>query len=184
MIEQTLGASLRRLREEKGVSLRSLAERADFSPSFLSQIENGQCSPSISSMEKILNALSVTLGQFFLSTNQPPVNVIRASERAPVALDWSKAEISSLGTLANGAQLQVSMLSIRPSGLTGKHPTPSISDELSIVFEGKAILRLQDEEHAMERGDAVTIAAGTRRQWRNETESPVEILVISAPVRR
>ena|ERR1039457_6970213 len=50
MIEQTLGASLRRLREEQRVSLRALAERADISPSFLSQIENGQCSPSISAL--------------------------------------------------------------------------------------------------------------------------------------
>ena len=56
MIEQTLGNSLRYLREQKAMSLRALAERTDFSASFLSQIENGQCSPSISSMEKIANA--------------------------------------------------------------------------------------------------------------------------------
>jgi len=81
MIEQNLGSSLRGLREQQGMSLRALAERVDFSASFLSQIENGQCSPSISSMEKIANALGVTLGQFFLSANQHVVNIVRASER-------------------------------------------------------------------------------------------------------
>ncbi len=64
------------------MSLRALADRVDFSASFLSQIENGQCSPSISSMEKIANALGVTLGQFFLSANQQ-VNIVRASDRCP-----------------------------------------------------------------------------------------------------
>jgi transcriptional regulator with XRE-family HTH domain len=179
MIEQTLGVSLRRLREQQGISVRGLAERADISPSFLSQIENGQCSPSISSMEKIAQALGVTLGQFFLSANPDSVNVVRARERAHIPLDWSKAEISSLGGIQNGSQLQASMLTIKPGGLTGKHPTPSISDELAMVFEGSAVLRLQNEEHTLERGDAVSITAGTNRQWRNETDAITEILVIS-----
>jgi XRE family transcriptional regulator, regulator of sulfur utilization len=179
MIEQTLGDALRRLREQQGISLRSLAERTDFSPSFLSQIENGQCSPSIASMEKIANALGVTLGQFFLSTNQQVVNIVRASDRAHLSLEWSRAELASLGSLPNGSQFQASMLSIKPAGLTGKHVTPSISDEFAFVFEGKPILRLQDGEQTLERGDSVTILAGTGRQWRNESDTTAEILIIS-----
>src|SRR5271169_1144986 len=136
MIEQTLGNSLRYLREQQGISLRALAERTDFSASFLSQIENGQCSPSISSMEKIANALGVTLGQFFLSANQHAAQVVRASDRARMALDWSRAEIASLGSLPDGSHFRASMITIKPGGLTGKHATPSIADEFSIVFAG------------------------------------------------
>jgi transcriptional regulator with XRE-family HTH domain len=177
MIEQTLGSSLRYLREQHGMSLRALAERVDFSASFLSQIENGQCSPSISSMEKIANALGVTLGQFFLSANQQVVNIVRASDRAHMALDWSRAEIASLGSLSNASR--ASMLIIKPGGLTGKHATPSISDEFAIVFEGKVVLKLTESEQVLERGDSVTIVAGTGRQWRNESDALAEILVIS-----
>jgi transcriptional regulator with XRE-family HTH domain len=179
MIEQTLGNSLRYLREQQGISLRALAERTDFSASFLSQIENGQCSPSISSMEKISNALGVSLGQFFLSANQQPATVVRASDRAHMALDWSRAEIASLGQLSNSSQFRASMLIIKPGGLTGKHATPSISDEFAMVFEGRVILTLHDQEQVLERGDSVTIVAGTDRQWRNESEELGEILVIS-----
>jgi quercetin dioxygenase-like cupin family protein len=179
MIEQTLGASLRRIREQKGVSLRGLAESAAVSPSFLSQIETGQCSPSISSMEKILAALGVTLGEFFASANGKSVRIMRASERAAVPLDWSKAEISSFGSLPHGSKLEVSVVSIRPGGITGKHPTPSISDELAILFEGKGVVCLDKDEQILGRGDAVMIPAGTSRQWRNETEDLTEILVIS-----
>jgi len=149
----------------------------DFSASFLSQIENGQCSPSISSMEKIANALGVTLGQFFLSANQQVVNIVRASDRAHMALDWSRAEIASLGSLSNASR--ASMLIIKPGGLTGKHATPSISDEFAIVFEGKVVLKLTESEQVLERGDSVTIVAGTGRQWRNESDAIAEILVIS-----
>jgi transcriptional regulator with XRE-family HTH domain len=179
MIEETLGNSLRVLRDQQGMSLRALAERTDFSASFLSQIENGQCSPSISSMEKIANALGVTLGQFFLSANQQVVNIVRASDRTHLALEWSRAEIASLGSISNGSQFRASMLIIKPGGLTGKHATPSISDEFAMVFEGRAILKLQDSEQVLERGDSLTIMAGTDRQWRNESDQLAEILVIS-----
>jgi transcriptional regulator with XRE-family HTH domain len=179
MIQQTLGEALRFLREQRGISLRALAERVDFSPSFISQIENGQSSPSISSMEKIANALGVTLGQFFLSADKQVVKVVRASDRAHMALDWSRAEIASLGSLPDGSHFRASMITIKPGGLTGKHATPSISDEFSLVFEGSVTLKLQDSEQTLSRGDSVTIVAGTNRQWRNESDAVVEILVIS-----
>jgi quercetin dioxygenase-like cupin family protein len=47
------------------------------------------------------------------------------------------------------------------------------------VFEGRVILKLQDSEQILERGDSVTVVAGTGRQWRNESDALVEILVIS-----
>ena len=179
MIEQTLGNSLRFLREQQGISLRALAERTDFSASFLSQIENGQCSPSISSMEKIASALGVTLAQFFLSANQDSVTIVRAGERAHMALDWSRSEIASVGSLSNGSHFRASMLIIKPGGMTGKDATASISDEFAIVFEGKVILKLRDSEELLERGDSVRVVAGTLRQWRNETEGVAEILVMT-----
>ena len=60
-IEQRLGPELKRLREAGGISLRLLADRAGFSASFISQVENGQASPSIASLEKIAATLGVTL---------------------------------------------------------------------------------------------------------------------------
>jgi quercetin dioxygenase-like cupin family protein/DNA-binding XRE family transcriptional regulator len=179
MMEHNLGNSLRHLREQKGMSLRALAERTDFSASFLSQIENGQCSPSISSMEKISNALGVSLGQFFLSINQQAVSVVRASERAHLALDWSRAEVASLGGLSNGSNFRAHMLTIQPGGLTGKHVTASPSDEFAMIFEGRVVLKLQDSEQILERGDSVTVVAGATRQWRNESNTVAEVLVVS-----
>src|ERR1700761_5576678 len=124
MIEQTLGNSLRYLREQQGISLRALAERTDFSASFLSQIENGQCSPSISSMEKIANALGVTLGQFFRVAESPKANVVRSNDRLNLALDWSRANLEALAFLGDGSQFQAVMVNIKPEGLSGKHGSP------------------------------------------------------------
>ena len=106
-------------------------------------------------------------------------SITHGAERAHLALDWSRADIASLGSLANAPQFRASMLNLKPGGITGKQATPSISDEFAMVFDGRVILKLQDSEQTLERGDSVTMVAGTGRQWRNETDSMAEILVVS-----
>jgi transcriptional regulator with XRE-family HTH domain len=59
---QGLGELLRQLRTERSLSVRTLATRAGFSPSFVSQIELNQASPSIASLERLAAALRVTSG--------------------------------------------------------------------------------------------------------------------------
>jgi hypothetical protein len=41
--------------------------------------------------------------------------------------------------------------------VTGKHATPSISDEFAMVFEGSAILKLRDNEQTLERAAPVNL---------------------------
>lgn len=54
-----IGVILRKIRKQKGLSLRELAKLSGLSHSFISDIENGRCNPSIKSLLKITNALDV-----------------------------------------------------------------------------------------------------------------------------
>jgi transcriptional regulator with XRE-family HTH domain len=179
VIEESLGESLRALREERRVSLRALATQTGFSPSFLSQIENGQCSPSISSMEKIANALGVTLGQFFRVAESPKANVVRSNDRPNLALEWSRANLEALAFLGDGSQFQAVIVSIKPEGLSGKHASPSKNHEFAFIYEGQAILTLQHSDLVLQKGDSVTIPAGMNRRWRNESDAITQILLVS-----
>lgn len=61
METNTLGDQIRRLRQEKGISLRELARRAEISPSFLSEIENGKNFPSSETINTIASRLKVSV---------------------------------------------------------------------------------------------------------------------------
>jgi XRE family transcriptional regulator, regulator of sulfur utilization len=52
-----------------------------FSPSFISQVELGQASPSIASLDRIASGLGVSLGQFFLASESMVPAVVQASHR-------------------------------------------------------------------------------------------------------
>jgi transcriptional regulator with XRE-family HTH domain len=181
MIEANLGETVRRLRERQHLSLRALAERTGFSPGFISQVENGQASPSIASMERIASALGVTLGEFFRWSEDKPPLVIRAGARHGLNSEWSKAKIEALGPVAGENKIEAVMVTLFPGGTSAKHPYPKQHDELAIVFSGTVTLTLGDgTDMVLESGDTASIRAGLPRRWWNATAEEAKIVIVTA----
>jgi quercetin dioxygenase-like cupin family protein len=182
--QQVVGDQVRRLRTETGMSLRMLAKQTGFSASFISQLENGQVSPSISSMEKIAAALGVTLGQFFASAAGGEGGlIVRAADRETLSSGWSRAEIAALTVARRAARLEAILVTLDAGGRSGKHPYPHPREEFAFVVQGEVILTLGPEEHRLRRGDAATILPGELRLWRNETRTPARVMIIGFPAR-
>jgi XRE family transcriptional regulator, regulator of sulfur utilization len=179
MEETKIGAAVHRLREARGLTLRAVAERSGFSASFLSQVENDQASPSISSMERIAAALGVTLGEFFHSAEQSPAKVIRADRRQTLHSGWSNARIESLAS-GERLSLQPVVVTLKPGGRSGKAPYEAPSIEFVFVLAGRVLLTLQTEEQEMSEGDAITIPKGVLRQWQNVSSAIARFLIVSA----
>ena len=62
-----VGHCLRKLRAERDLSIRSLAERSGLNVNTLSLIENGKSSPSVSTLQQLATALEVPITAFFES---------------------------------------------------------------------------------------------------------------------
>ena len=63
-----IGTSLRELRENHGLNAKELAKNAGISAAMISRIENGQVSPSISTLSALSEALDVPMVSFFRDT--------------------------------------------------------------------------------------------------------------------
>lgn len=177
--QQQVGEHVRRLREQARLSVRALAARTDFSPSFISQLENGQVSPSIHSMEKIANVLGVTLGAFFAAVGPGEGGlVLRRAEREPIPSSWSNAELESLGRHTPQRRLDPILITLAPGGRSGKHPVAHRSEEFALVLKGRVHLRIGPDEHVLSAGDSVTLLGGELRLWINESRSPCQFLIV------
>ena len=60
-----LGAKIRGLRKQAGFTISQLAEMAGIDGGFLNYIENDKKSPSLETLEKLSNALNVSLSDLF-----------------------------------------------------------------------------------------------------------------------
>src|SRR5262245_437212 len=117
-----VGGRIRQLRLGLGMSLRGLAAETGFSPSLISQVEHGQVTPSIGSLERIALALGVSLGKFFTEPETQAPGLVRATARQKLASTWSPVSIEALSPMGGSARVESVMMIMAPGGRSGKYP--------------------------------------------------------------
>jgi transcriptional regulator with XRE-family HTH domain len=80
-----LGARVRELRHERGLTLKALGSSAGLSHPFLSQLERGLARPSVGSVERIATALNVPVGALWSASRSDAVQIIRAADGTSMA---------------------------------------------------------------------------------------------------
>jgi transcriptional regulator with XRE-family HTH domain len=179
-----IGDQVRRLRLKRHESVRSFAAQTGFSPSFISQLENGQVSPSLGSLQKIAEALGVTLGEFFSATAAgEDLLVVRPAERRRLDSTWTEAHLESLGSMERHRRLEPVLVRLGPRASSGKHPHSQAREAFAFVLRGQVSLTLGDESHRLDAGDAVTLPAHSPHRWDNRGDETVEILLVTSRAR-
>ena len=177
--DEHVGEVIRQLRERHHLSIRTLASKSGFSPSFISQVENGQASPSIASLERLAVALSVRLGDLFRTEDSPSLGPIRAGARPVVQSEWSKATLECVAAPSRRSAWQAMMVTLSPGGVSGKGTHVSATEQFTLIFEGEVVLTLDSQEHVLQRGDAITIPSGVRHRWENRKNAPGQIVIVT-----
>jgi transcriptional regulator with XRE-family HTH domain len=178
---KVIGEHIRRLRTERRLSVRVFAARTGFSPSFISQVENGQASPSISSLHKIAETLGVTLGEFFAAAEtREETLIVRPEDRRRMDSTWSDAHIEALGPMAQSHTMEPVLAIFGPGGKSGKYPHAQSREEFAFVLKGRVTLTLADEQNTLVAGDAVTLPAQSPRMWENGSDETAEVLMVSS----
>ncbi|WP_454643722.1 helix-turn-helix domain-containing protein [Bradyrhizobium liaoningense] len=84
-LERALGAKIRDTRRAQDLSVLDLATAANISAGMLSKIENGQISPSLSTLQSIANALTVPLSLLFAASEERrDCSFVRAKQGAVI----------------------------------------------------------------------------------------------------
>lgn len=70
-LDAYLGHTIRQLRQQHGLTIAEVSQRAGISRGMLSKIENGLASTSLDTLEQLANSLGVTLSRLFRDYNAP-----------------------------------------------------------------------------------------------------------------
>jgi transcriptional regulator with XRE-family HTH domain len=178
----TIGKKLKTLRENQKLSLRDLGDKVGLSASFLSQLELGQVSPSIASLENIANALNAHITYFFDDPKKADSIVMRKDERRRIYSKGSKAIIQPLAHEITQKKIEPFMLILEIGGEGGEHPYSSRhGEEFGIIIQGKVKFILEQNEYMLEEGDSVYFNSRKPHNWKNTgKKEAIIILVIPA----
>ncbi len=182
-VQARLGAKLRELRTRRGLSVRTLAARTGFSPSFISQVEADLASPSLASLEKVARALGVTLGQLFSDIEATSRTVVRHDERATYASAWSRSTVEVLTDPSPNRKLSAVRITIEPGGTSGARAQLSPHDTFALLLGGALLLTTDGGTVTLTAGDAAYLAQGAPAVWENRGDEPATLLLVGVPER-
>jgi transcriptional regulator with XRE-family HTH domain len=181
-ITQLVANNLKRLREEKRLSLEKLAELTGVSKSMLGQIERGDSSPTISTVWKISNGLKVSFTSL-MEIPQTETTLVRYRNIKPLLEDDGRYQLFPLFPIEDGRRFEVYSIEIQPGGHLDADPHPDGTQEFLTVYSGGIIVHVDDQDYKVDRGDAIRFHADRSHSYQNSGDTQAVLnLVIHYPV--
>jgi transcriptional regulator with XRE-family HTH domain len=154
-----LGARVRELRRDRGMTLKGLGREAGLSHPFLSQLERGLARPSVTSVERIARALDVQVSTLWTAPRQAPARVVRAPHSDPSAAGGFRELV------ADGSALRVREWSGGPRSWPDDGDTTT-GEVMLYVVRGAVEIDLDGEVHALREGDSLFFDGTVRHRLR------------------
>ena len=186
--EMRIGEKIKKVREEKGISLAELAEKSGFSSALLSQIENHMISPPLGTLIKLGRALEVPIGHFFEDKADAPFVIVRSAERRHVSRVASKEGVKfgySYESLAQDKKnrfMEPFLVTLEPATKKDRNAYSHEGEEFIFVLEGEMEVTLEDHTDVLKPGDCIYFDSKLRHRVECVGKTETRILaVIHAP---
>jgi transcriptional regulator with XRE-family HTH domain len=166
----SLGERIKSLRLERDLQQRQLAEKAELTPSMVSQIESGRLTPSLHTLGRIATALGVPIATLFDGQPGGRIQVSRKTDYPVVSFDGTSERWAVLGAGLFQGKIRavVSTLGGKARGVaTDKVVIQPGQMKLFYVLEGKVALHYNGDKHALETGDSALLDGGAPHWWEN-----------------
>ena len=135
-----IGAKLKELRILKGLTQEELADRAELSKGFISQLERDLTSPSIATLMDILQCLGTSIGEFFNETPEEQIVFGKTDYFEKHDLEL-KNEIKWIIPNAQKNMMEPILLTLEPGGET--YPdNPHEGEEFGYVLQGNISIHI------------------------------------------
>ena len=174
-----VGALLRVVREQNGLSLRELAKRSGVTHGCISMIEQGQNSPSISSLEKILSAIPMTLAQFFISDPNDFKQVVhRAAELEAKQQNESGVGLQNLPHKSADFSVRFKKIILQPGAELSATPLMSSAAVSGFVISGQLELTANLHVSLLDPMDAFSLSVHQAYRLRNVSSTDESVFLI------
>jgi transcriptional regulator with XRE-family HTH domain len=170
---EPLATRLRTRRQALGLTLKEVADRAGLSVGFISQIERGITTPSLSSLVAVARVLGVHVSDFL---SQPKVTAptTRHDERPHYAIGGSSFTYERLSSTFPGNVLR-SVIIHEPPGYRSE-PITHEGEEIFFILDGSITVEVEGDRFVLQTGDSIHFPSTRTHSTWNHTEWSATIL--------
>lgn len=177
---EAVGRELRQRRLAGGFNLRELASAASLSPSFLSLVERGSCSLSLTSLFAVCQALEIAPAELLHTEHRPHVPpkqyVLGTGDctgNPDVIVGERSFQVLSESLADRG--IEPLLMRVGPTS-TPAPPAQHDGEEFGYVLRGRLLITIDGEEHTLDPGDHVHLKSRVPHTLVNPTTETAEAL--------
>jgi transcriptional regulator with XRE-family HTH domain len=159
-IQVNVGERVKAVREKRSLSLQDISQRTDLDVTILEQIENGRLAPPLGTVIKLAKALDLKMGYFISGEENRPYTIVRRDDRKVVSRYDSKKGAyygygyESLAPHKTDRHMEPFLVTLDPAEAEEERSTHD-GQEFIYVLEGTMEVRLGEDIHILEPGDAI-----------------------------
>lgn len=175
--EITIGSKLRDLRLKNGLTQEELADRAELSKGFISQLENDLTSPSIATLIDILTLLGSSLSKFFADYDESQLVF------TPEDYFEKQTDNMTVNWIVPTAQknMMEPIITELKKGVGTDPDVPHEGEEFGYVLEGSVRIIVGEREAIANAGDSFYFQSDKRHYIENAFDGVSKVLWVSCP---
>lgn len=185
MVEQlviNVGRKIRELREQRGLTLRQLSQRADVSPSTIQKIEKNLISPSLGTVLRIAKGLEITIESLLDAyPERRDVVYLPKEKRGTIAVPDLRITLQSLAEGLPDQPFSAVILTIPKGARMKEREFQHHGEELMFCLRGTVEFTIGDQRYLLTAGDSLRFKSHLRHFWRHVGEEEAQLLMICAP---
>lgn len=172
-----IGERLRRLRLGRGDSLARVAKAVDVSVGFLSALERGHMSASVSTLRRLARFYRVNILSLFDPSQSNPGRVRPDARKVLDAGSGVRMELLSWGNTV----MEPHLFRIAPSAGSGESYSHE-GEEFLFILKGCLEIELDGgERHRLEEGDSFYFESSTQHRWSNPGIEEARVIWVNTP---
>ena len=177
-IMEMVGTKLRDLRKQNGLTQQELADRAELTKGFISQLEQGQVTPSLATLLDLIECLGTTPSDFFRTDGAE--KVVFGDKDWFEKIDEAGNSTVWIVPSAQSNQMEPVLVTIQPHASLPVDD-PHNGEEFGYVLSGRIALYRQETRLEVKTGESFYYEADKPHRIENPGSRPAKLLWVSTP---
>ncbi len=172
----------RRAREQAGLTLRELAEKAGLAPSTIQKIENSRIVPSLAVSIRLAHALNRKVSYFVEEEESATdVRLIRKGRGRLYASEGSLMAFEQIAEPLVNPRMEAYIITVAPGGQSGgDEPIIYRGEEIVICTKGRFRFEMRGQEHVLRPGDTLHLKGEIPHGWENLGPREAQMIMVCA----
>ena len=176
----TLGEKIRKLRQEKKMTLQNVSDQIGYSKALISRIENDSVSPSISSLIRLASVLQIGLHELFAAVEGGQTSVVKKNDRESRIITGSGIKVERARGGSEEGKMMPVIMTFEPGAHTEEKGDSHTGEEWWYVLKGKLEATIGEKIYQLCEGDCIYLDSAVPHNWRNMASGKTSALVIVA----